>query len=54
MANILNILDKDTGKYVSVPAIQGASAYEVALKMDSQDPKKNGLNLLKVMVQMLI
>lgn len=32
MANILNIYDKDKGKYVSIPSIQGESAYDIAVK----------------------
>lgn len=47
MANILNILDKDTGKYVSVPAIQGASAYEVALKNGFKGTEEEWLASLK-------
>lgn len=47
MANILNILDKDTGKYVSVPAIQGASAYEVALKNGFEGSEEEWLASLK-------
>jgi hypothetical protein len=47
MANILNILDKDTGKYVSVPAIQGASAYEVAVENGFKGTEKEWLASLK-------
>jgi hypothetical protein len=47
MANILNILDKDTGKYVSIPAIQGASAYEVALKNGFKGSEEEWLASLK-------
>ncbi len=47
MANILNILDKDTGKYVSVPAIQGASAYEVAVENGYKGSEKEWLASLK-------
>lgn len=47
MANILNILDKDTGKYVSVPAIQGASAYEVAVANGFKGTEQEWLSSLK-------
>ena len=47
MANILNILDKNTGKYVSVPAIQGASAYEVALENGFEGTEQEWLASLK-------
>ena len=47
MANVLNILNKDTGKYVSVPAIQGDSAYEVAVKNGFQGSESDWLDSLK-------
>lgn len=47
MANVLNILDKGTGKYVSVPAIQGDSAYEVAVKNGFQGSETDWLDSLK-------
>ena len=47
MSNVLNILDKDTGKYVGIPALKGESAYEVAVKNGYKGTEREWLESLK-------